>query len=117
MAGFKTAVEPGAELDLATKLRVDLTLEVGETQQTVEVRAAVPLVETDTSEVGGTIKEEQMRQLPLLTRNYQALATLLPTAVSPVPSATGYIPNQNRGDYFQLAGQRGSVYLLHHRRN
>ncbi len=108
MAGFKTAVEPGAELDLSTKLRVDLTLEVGETQQTVEVRAAVPLVETNTSEVGGTIKEEQMRQLPLLTRNYQALASLLPTAVSPVPSATGYIPNQNRGDYYQLAGQRGA---------
>jgi outer membrane receptor protein involved in Fe transport len=108
MAGFKTAVEPGAELDLATKLRVDLTLQVGEIGEEVEVRAAVPLVETEHSEVGGTIKEEQMRQLPLLTRNYQALATLLPTAVTPVPSATGYIPNQNRGNYYQLAGQRGA---------
>jgi len=81
---------------------------VGEIGEEVEVRAAVPLVETETSEVGGTIKEEQMRQLPLLTRNYQALATLLPTAVTPVPSATGYIPNQNRGNYYQLAGQRGA---------
>src|SRR5450755_342083 len=45
-SGFKKAVRSQFELQVAQSARVDLTLEVGETTQSVEIAAAAPLVNT-----------------------------------------------------------------------
>ena len=107
--GFKTAVQPAFNLDLATKVRVDIHMEVGQVSQRVEVSAATPLLETDTATVGQVLTGEKMTQLPLLGRNYQALSQLAPTAVAPVSNPTEvYQPGLSVGNYYQIAGQRGS---------
>ena len=76
----------------------------------VEVRSAVPLVQTDDTAVGLHFKEDQLKSLPLLGRNYQSLALLSPTAVNPITNILRNFNGANLtgGNWFQVAGQRGS---------
>ena len=52
---------------MAARLALDLTLEIGDVQQTVEVTSVAPLLETTTSERGDNVSEELMMTLPLFT--------------------------------------------------
>ena len=65
--GFKTASFEELVVRVAARLDLDLVLEVGDVQQTVEVSAAAPLLETTTSERGDNVSEELMMTLPLFT--------------------------------------------------
>src|SRR5260370_16149367 len=78
MAGFKKAVHPKFELQVAQSARLDLTLEVGEVSQSVEVAGAAPLVNTVDASVGHVVGVRETRELPLNGRNYLQLAALVP---------------------------------------
>ena len=107
--GFKSAVQNAFTLDVAAKVRVDFTLQLGDVSETVDVQSATPLVQTDTTTVGITIESKQIAQLPLLSRNYQALAQLAPTAVTPINNAEkNNTPGISTGNLYQAAGQRGN---------
>ncbi len=104
--GFKTAVQPSFNLDVATSVRVDFKLEPGQVSQRVEVSSAAPLLQTDTSSVGVVMTPHAMTQLPLTSNNYQQLAELAPTAVSPISNpVTAYVTGLSTGNYFQVAGR------------
>jgi hypothetical protein len=111
-SGFETATERSIKLDVAAKVRVDFTMQVGQTTQKIDVQAASPLVETDTSTVDLVVTSKELRELPLLTRNYQALAQLDTTAVTPTPTTSSvgsYIAVLSTGGaYYQVGGQRGA---------
>ncbi len=79
--GFKKAVASGVVLEVDERVRVDLTLEVGEITDVVEVTGAAPLVQVETSEVGSVIEERRVTELPLNARNFLQLALLAPGAV------------------------------------
>ena len=66
-SGFKKATVEGLIVRVAARLDLDLVLEVGDVQQTVEVSAVAPLLETTTSERGDNVSEELMMTLPLFT--------------------------------------------------
>ena len=51
-AGFKKSVRSDITVNVQDRVRVDATLEVGAVTDTVEVAAAAPLLETDTSYLG-----------------------------------------------------------------
>jgi carboxypeptidase family protein len=110
MTRFGTTVEPSIKLDVGARVRVDFTLEVGDVTQTVSVRATLQGAETDTSTVATTLTTEKLRQLPLPGRNYQVLAQLMPTAVTPLTTPIpGFMPNSlTAGNYFTVGGARGS---------
>ncbi|MEZ5364098.1 MAG: carboxypeptidase-like regulatory domain-containing protein [Bryobacterales bacterium] len=65
--GFKRSAVEDLTVRVAARLDLDLVLEVGDVQQTVEVSAAAPLLETTTSERGDNVSEELMMTLPLFT--------------------------------------------------
>ena len=75
-AGFAVAVADGIELTVGARQRVDLTMQVGQLTERVEVLAAATRLETDTSQRGQVITGEQTRALPLNGRDYSALALL-----------------------------------------
>jgi hypothetical protein len=64
MPGFKTAVISGIRLDLNANLKIDVTLEVGEVTEIVNVSSEAPLLTTEQSSVGQTVSEQQIEQLP-----------------------------------------------------
>ncbi|HTZ46538.1 MAG TPA: carboxypeptidase-like regulatory domain-containing protein [Verrucomicrobiae bacterium] len=77
-AGFKTATQSNIKLDINQVVRVDVTLVPGVVSEHVEVSAAEPLVESQTSSIGQVIEDTQVHELPLNGRNFVQLAYLSP---------------------------------------
>jgi hypothetical protein len=79
--GFKTELRRGIVLQLNQKARLDFKLQVGNQVETVEVRAAAPLLRTEDATLGSVIEYKRMVELPLNGRNFGQLATLMPGVV------------------------------------
>jgi len=80
--GFKKVTHSGIELHLGDNLMIDLSLKVGEVNETVNVSHDAVLVETRSAEVSSLVSEKQVTELPLNGRNYAQLALIVP-GVSP----------------------------------
>ena len=79
LAGFKKDTRKGVALMVNSSQRVDFQLQPGDVSQTVEVTAAVPLLQTDRSDTGRNLDSSVVQTLPLSTnRNYQSLLNLVP---------------------------------------
>ncbi len=76
--GFKTAIAEDFTVTVNARQRVDLTLAVGETTQTIEVRSAAAALETDSSDRGQVVGRQTIVNLPLNGRSYADLALLAP---------------------------------------
>ena len=77
--GFKKFQAKGVALDVAEKARVDVTLEVGAISTEVIVQGEnVAQVETQSSELAGTVTGKEITQLQLNGRNFTTLVTLVP---------------------------------------
>jgi hypothetical protein len=84
--GFQKFEAKGVVLDVAQKLRLDVTMTVGAmTQEIVVTGENVAQVETTSSELGGTITGKQIDQLMLNGRNFTQLAALTPGVVNQGP--------------------------------
>ena len=79
--GFKRTVSR-VELHLREHLVINLTIEVGQVNETVIVSRAVEQVETRSGNVSSLVSEKQVTELPLNGRNYAQLLLLVP-GVSP----------------------------------
>jgi hypothetical protein len=77
--GFKTYSVKDIVLRVSQKARVDVTLEVGEVSTAVTVEGTdVAQVQTQESDVAGTVTGQQMTQMVLNGRNFTQLVTLVP---------------------------------------
>jgi len=75
-AGFKKEVVSSVTLEVNQTLRVDFTLQLGQTTQTVEVTAAAPMLQTDTTTVGQVVGNRQLVDLPIMGRDFSNLLKL-----------------------------------------
>ena len=81
-AGFKRGVQKGVELTAGGRTAVPLSLSVGDITQSVEITAAAPLLQTETTILGQNLTSQQTSQLPLGgTRVFSFLARLSPGVV------------------------------------
>lgn len=76
--GFQSEVFKNLEVTLNRTLTLDITLQVGALNQTVEVDSATPLLETAASSTGSTITPQQIEDMPINGRNYLDLLQLVP---------------------------------------
>jgi Carboxypeptidase regulatory-like domain len=76
--GFKTLIRKGVELSSQSALNLDLSLEVGETTQTLEVTGQVPQIETTESRISQVVTTEQIQSLPAIGRGLIWLAMTTP---------------------------------------
>ncbi len=76
--GFKKASETDITLNVNDKLTVNLKLEVGDVQQEVTVQAAPIAVELQSPVQSTLVNGTQIRELALVTRNYEQLVALMP---------------------------------------
>ncbi len=77
-AGFGTVVNQNVRLDVAQIARVDITLQVGQVSQQVEVKASGILLQTESATIGSVVPESGVVNLPLNGRDFLQLATLTP---------------------------------------
>ena len=76
--GFKKATHENIVLQLNGEARVDVKLEIGNVTQTVTVTSEVPLVNTSNAEIGRTIENTEIINLPLVNRNVYSLLDITP---------------------------------------
>lgn len=112
LKGFQTMLQKGITLSVGTQQALNISLKVGELNQTVEVNAAPPTVQTTSSTISATVDANTVRELPLNGRDWTSLATLEPGVTSiPNQAGTGFSANKgNRGFGNQLsdAGHRAN---------
>lgn len=103
MMQFKKAISDVFTVVVGARQRVDLTLELGDTTETVEVTGAALLIETDSSERSTVVGAKQAVDLPLNGRSYADLTLLTPgTSQSLRGSLSG------RDASYHVNGQRSS---------
>ena len=90
---FKKSVYSKIALNVADKLTINLTLEVGSVSETVAVEANPLQVELQSVTAAGLVNPIEVRELPLNARNYEQLVTLMPGASYSSGSDTLYIGN------------------------
>ena len=80
--GFKQTRRAGITVAADERVRVDLTLEIGDAAQTVEVTGGAPLVQTSDATVGEVVDSQRIMDFPLNKRNFADLVQLT-SGVSP----------------------------------
>lgn len=106
-SGFADAVAKNITISVGGRQRIDLTLQVGSTQTSVEVSDVAIQIETDSSQRGQNITNYQSEALPLVTRNYADLLGLVTgTRQAPTAATTSSINSLVRAGAYNVNGQR-----------
>lgn len=76
--GFKSAERPSVQIEVATDVRADFSLQPGQVTEVITINEEVPLVNTTSATLGGTLSNKEINDLPLNGRNYENLLQLRP---------------------------------------
>ena len=77
-SGFTSLDITAIEVPAAQVIRVDAKLKVGSINEKVEVKADLPVLETDASNFSSTLQTDIIQNVPLAGRDLQQLTFLLP---------------------------------------
>jgi hypothetical protein len=83
LAGFKKHEQGGIELGAGRTAEINITLQVGDLNETVSVTADSPIVDPAKIDLGRNLNEREVKNLPLVSRNPYNFALLQ-------PGVTGY---------------------------
>jgi hypothetical protein len=78
LSGFKKSVREGLDVRIGDRLVVDLSMEVGQLEETVLVTAQSPLLEMGSASAGQVIDEKRISMMPLSDGNPFVLSRLVP---------------------------------------
>jgi hypothetical protein len=95
--GFKEFVAQNVELIARDYRRLDMQLEVGTVETSVEVSAGATLIETETARIADTKTAEMLKSIPLNTRGIWAFLSLSPGVLQ-----------AGTGSTIRFAGSRGN---------
>ena len=102
-SGF-AAVTREVQLTLGSAFDLTLQLALASASSSVQVTAETPVLEVDRNQVGETVQQTEVQNLPFESRNYLDLALLLP-GVSPTNTAS----TQTLAETSEVPGQGYSV--------
>src|SRR5215475_3672630 len=103
-SGFKKKVQPNVILDIASTVKVDFQLDVGQITETVEVSASASVLQTQDASVGGVVTSTELERMPVNGRNYTRL-------ILTIPGVSDRGGSQNQGTFsgtslYSVNGQR-----------
>jgi len=109
--GFRTAVNSKIPLAVGSQQVLNVTMQVGQITQTVQVTAGAPTVQLASSALSAQINSTTMRELPLNGRDWTQLATLQAGIVGirtqdSASSATSPRGNRGYGNQVSDSGHR-----------
>jgi hypothetical protein len=114
-AGYDTAQAANITVSVGARERIDLVLNVGSTQTTVEVSDVALQIETESSQRDQVITGYQTQALPLVTRNYSDLVNYVAGArPDPSQAQTTAVTSLLRQGSYSVNGQRSMFndYLI-----
>ena len=109
---FRTYKQTGILLDVGKLPTIDVTLQIGQMNEVVEVSGRAPIVDVTTSKTAVTIPEDVLRNLPR-GRSFQSLISFAPGArQEPLQSATRSDPGHANGFQIDGASDSENTYLV-----
>jgi hypothetical protein len=102
--GFRTQLATNIQVAVEGPQRANLTLTPGRVEEKIVVEADVPLVETSSNTLGGTLQAADFQELPVNGRDFMKMLTAVPGANAD-PSSV----NDSPGSFgvFSVNGNRG----------
>src|SRR3954452_8761284 len=109
--GFRTQNVKNVSVEASSAQCVNVTLSPGEVQETVNVNADLPLIETVSNTMGGTISGPEASEMPVNGRDFTKLLVLVPGATG---DPVGSSDSPGSFGLFSVNGNRGrsNNYLL-----
>jgi hypothetical protein len=104
--GFKTLERRNLALEIGQQIKVDVVLVIGATAEVIEVKGDAPLLATQTATVDQVIAAKEVKDLPLVGRNWLDLATLAAGVVAP-RATTG--PGYSAGSAVTVNGNNADM--------
>lgn len=101
--GFSTLEQKNIPLRVGQVLTLNHTLKPGAVSTVVEVTSEAPLIETTSSQIGGSVSPTEVSNLPISDRNFAGLETLIPG----VRQAEGFDPTKTRVGNVSINGGDG----------
>jgi hypothetical protein len=105
LQGFRTYVQTGIVLQVATAPTINAVMAVGNLEETVAVEAAAPLVDVRSAGISSVVENERILELPLQGRQVTDLIVLAGAAVQVSTSGTRAMRG---GVGIAVAGGQGS---------
>ncbi len=111
LAGFKTDRVAKFRLEVSQTATINVSLQVGDVQQSVSVEAEAAAVESATAELGAVVSNKEVNDLPLNGRNFTQLLSLTPgaTPVSVSQNAGGFGAAETAGSAFTFPAINGQT--------
>jgi outer membrane receptor protein involved in Fe transport len=100
--GFKQVKFAAVPVSVGAVVTLDVHLQVGATQEIVDVTAEAPAVETTRSQTSTVVNQKAIADLPVNGRNFLDFAALTP----------GVVRDPSRGGDLSFGGQRGTSNSL-----
>jgi len=110
--GFSTKLQKGITLTVGAQQLLDVTMDVGQITQAVEVTTEAPTVELTSSTLSAEVTGATVRELPLNGRSWTDLANLQPGVITAESHGAG---DQNRGFGAQISISGGRPQLNNYR--
>ncbi len=76
--GFQAFERQNIQVGAGSDVRVDVTLQPGQQNQTVTVTESLPLINTTNAQTGGTLQQQLLANLPINGRNYRWMIEFVP---------------------------------------
>ena len=76
--GFNVFERKDILLEVAKDVRIDAVLRPGDSSQVITITEEIPMLDTTNSQLGGTVSNKEINDLPLNGRNYENLLQLRP---------------------------------------
>ena len=110
---FKQSVLPNVEVHVGDTIRHDVTVQIGDANETVMVEANSSDVQLESAEIKDVIQSRQIVNMPLKSRQFLDLAMLSQGVVRP-PGGTRGDAMQQAGTLVNVLGQRSghNLYLI-----
>jgi len=102
--GYKRLIQTQVMVESAGVTHVTLTLTAGSVQDTVNATGATPLLRAESGERGQVFSNRQVRELPIVDRNYQHLIQLAP-GVTPALTEVSPLIDPQRSRTYNINGQ------------
>jgi hypothetical protein len=106
LKGFKKAVRHGVSLDVNQIITLNMTLQLGENQEVVDVTAEAPLVDTTSTQLGAVVNNRSVNELPLNARDTYQFLQLQPGVQSQLGSSGGTFYGSDNAGSVSVNGGR-----------
>lgn len=117
-SGFQTAIETGVTLAVNQAAVINLSLHVGDVEQSISVSAVATEVQSSTAELGTAVETKSVNDLPLNGRNFTEMLELTPgvSRISVAQNSNGSVTGNPIGTFTfpSVNGQRNrsNIFFL-----